>query len=353
MRKLTLSTLEVFSYACVEQSATEYCDEKAIQRIESLLIKDESLGRLSALILQKALANNQLDWFSETAQRVLKTTATKLVVDVAAKHYFIKQLVPLLELNNIPVILLKGMAFNHYLYDDNAPRGVSDIDILIKPEDKERFKVVFAELARAIEIENKHAFDDLYEQTWRSKNNQHLIDVHTHLTNPILFDISTEMLWKCSMPHTAYSSDNVRLLSVEDTICHLVTHMINDTNFFHYNLIDMQKLILKQPIDVSALEKTALIWGVLNATRFVLQVAHDYLDSPLITQNTQARFLLSVRPKIASLVINKLFTLDSNEKGFRHRLQQLCCYAFVVDKWTLIFKISIFYLLGLTKALKR
>jgi hypothetical protein len=274
-------------------------------------------------------------------------------VDVAAKHYFIKQLVPLLELNNIPVILLKGMAFNHYLYDDNAPRGVSDIDILIKPEDKERFKVVFAELARAIEIENKHAFDDLYEQTWRSNNNQHLIDVHTHLTNPILFDISTEMLWKCSMPHTAYSSDNVRLLSVEDTICHLVTHMINDTNFFHYNLIDLQKLISKEKVDVSLLEKTALKWGVFNATKFALQVAHIYLASPLTIQNSQLHFLNSIRLKMTSLVIKQVFTLDSIEKSFTHRIKQLCCYAFVVDKSTLIFKISIFYLLGLTKALKR
>jgi hypothetical protein len=353
MRKQTLNTLEVFRYACVEQSETECWDKKAIQRIESQLVQDESLGRLSVLILQTALANHQLDWFSATAQRLLKTTATKLVVDVAAKHHFIKQLVPLLESNNIPVILLKGMAFNHYLYDINAPRGVSDIDILIKPEDKERFKVVFAEFASVIDIEKKHAFDDLYEQTWRSSNNQHLIDVHTHLTNPILFDINSEMLWEHSMQHPAYSSGNVRVLSAEDTICHLVTHMINDTNFFHYNLIDMQKLILKQPIDVSALEKNALIWGVLNPTKFVLRAAHDYLDSPLILKDTQLRFLLSVRPKIASLVINKLFTLDSNEKGFRHRLKQLCCYAFVVDKWTLILKISIFYLLGLTKALKR
>jgi hypothetical protein len=350
MRKQTLNTLEVFRYACVEQSDTEYWDKKAIQRIESQLVKDESLGRLSALILQKALANNQLDWFSETAQRLLKTTATKLVVDVAAKHHFIKQLVPLLELNDIPVILLKGMAFNYYLYDNNAPRGVSDIDILIKPEHKQRFKVVFSELAYVIDVEKKYSFDDLYEQTWRSKNNQHLIDVHTHLTNPILFDINSEVIWERSKPHPAYSTNNVRVLGAEDTICHLVTHMINDTDLFHYNLIDLQKLMSKEKVDVSLLEKTALKWGVFNATKFTLQATHDYLASPLLINNTQQHFLLSIRPKIASFIINKLFTLDCNEKSLTHRLKQLCCYAFVVDKGSLIFKMSLSYMLGLTKS---
>jgi hypothetical protein len=353
MRKQTLNTLEVFKYASAQQSDTDYWDKKAIQRIESQLVKDESLGRLSALILQTALANNKLDWFSETAQRLLKTTATKLVVDVAAKHHFIKQLVPLLESNDIPVILLKGMAFNHYLYDNNAPRGVSDIDILIKPEHKQRFKMVFSELASFIDKEKKYAFDDLYEQTWRSNNNQHLIDVHTHLTNPILFDINSEVIWERSKPHPAYSTINVRVLSAEDTICHLVTHMINDTDLFHYNLVDIHNLIIKEPVDVKLLEETALKWGISNAAKFVLQAGHDYLSSSLLIDPTQPHVLFSLRLKIASFIINKLFTLDSHEKSLTHRLKQMCCYAFVVDKGTLIFKISLFYVLGLTKVLKR
>lgn len=349
MRKQTLSTLEVFKYASAQPFDVDYWDKKAIQRVESQLIKDPSLGRLSALILQNASANNQLDWFSDTAQRLLKTTATGLIVDVAAKHHFIKQLVPLLESKDIPVILLKGMAFNHYLYDHNAPRGVSDIDILIKPEHKERFKMVFSELASVIDIEKKYAFDDLYEQTWRSNNNQHLIDVHTHLTNPILFDINSEVIWERSKQHPAYSINNVRVLGAEDTICHLVTHMINDTDLFHYNLIDLQKLISKEKVDVSLLEKTALKWGVFNATKFALQATHDYLASPLLISNTQQHFLLSIRLKIASFIITKLFTLDSNEKSLTHRLKQLCCYAFVVDKGSLIFKMSLSYILGVTK----
>jgi hypothetical protein len=350
MRKQTLSTLEVFKYASAQQCDVDYWDKKAIQRVGEQLIKDQSLGRLSALILQNASANNQLDWFSDTAQTLLKTTTTKLVVDVASKHHFIKQLVSLLESNDIPVILLKGMAFNHYLYDTNAPRGVSDIDILINPGHIERFKMVFSELASVIDIEKKYAFDDLYEQTWRSNNNQHLIDVHTHLTNPILFDIDSEVIWKRSKQHPAYSTRNVRVLSAEDTICHLVTHMINDTDLFHYNLIDIQKLIFKEQVTLGLLEKTALKWGVFNATKFALQATHDYLASPLLINNTQPHFLVSIRPEIASFVIKNLFTLDSNEKSLTHRLKQLCCYAFVVDKGTLIFKMSLSYISGLTKA---
>lgn len=349
MREQTLSTLEVFRYASVEKTDVGLWDKAAIQRIETQIKKDVSLGRLSALILKKAVDNQQLSWFSQSTQMLLKATATKLVIDVAAKKLFINQLVPLLELHNIPIVLLKGMAFNHYLYDDNAPRGVSDIDILIRPEHKERFEAVFIELATCVESEKKHAFDDLYEQTWRSNNNQHLIDVHTHLTNPHLFDICLDELWARSTIHPAYSTEHVRVLGAEDTMCHLVTHMINDTDFYHYNLIDVHVLLLEKTINCELLAATAKKWGVLNATQLILKAGHDYVHSPLLIINSEQSLWLLTRAKLASLIVNKLFTLPSHDKSVLHRFKQLCCYLFVVDKGALVFKMSLLYLQGLTK----
>lgn len=339
MREQLLSTLEVFKYA----SGSNNWKEADLTRIEAHLNENESLGRLSALILQNAITKQQLNWFSQSAQVHLKNSTTQLIVDIAAKRYFIKQLVPLLDQNNISVILLKGMAFNHYLYDANSPRGVSDIDILIRPEDKERFEHVFSQLAAVVEQEKQYAFDDLYEQTWRSNNNQHLIDVHTHLTNPHLFNIVSNQLWLRSKPHPAYETENVRVLGAEDTICHLVTHMINDTDFFHYNLIDVKKLILSESLNENLLVEIATQWGVLNATQFVLDATYKYLAGPVVTLKVEPSVLLSIRGKIAALIIKQLFTLACHEKSILHRFKQLCCYSFVLDRASTVFKISRLY----------
>lgn len=352
MREQTLRKLEVFKYAVTEQSAVTLWDKAAIKRIDGQLKKDVNLGRLSALILKNAVDNQQLSWFSQSTQILLKATATKLVVDVAAKKRFITQLVPLLEVHGIPIVLLKGMAFNHNLFDDNAPRGVSDIDILIKPEHKERFEALFTELATCIESEKKYAFDDLYEQTWRSKNGLHLIDVHTELTNPFLFDIYLEELWQRSTSHPAYLTEQVRMLAGEDTICHLVTHMINDTDFYHYNLIDLHELLLNTEVDLKVLTNTAREWGVFNATQFILQVGNEYLNYTGLNADTAINSKVGIKAKIASFIVKYLFTSPSREKSILHRLKQFSCYMFVVDNGEVVFNILLQYLVALTKKLR-
>jgi hypothetical protein len=208
MYNSTIKTLEVFKYATTKSVSPLTWDRGAITRIETEILTAPSLGRLHGLILYNAVKRHHLDWFKATTQLQLKLNTIKLIVDIAAKKHFIKQLMAILEVHNISVILLKGMAFNGYIYDSEAPRGVSDIDILIKPHDKRMFDKIFNAIATLVAVENKHAFDGLYEQTWRSNDTaKHLIDVHTYLTNPILFNINYDQLWKHSIIHPEYDSE--------------------------------------------------------------------------------------------------------------------------------------------------
>jgi hypothetical protein len=152
------------------------------------------------------------------------------------------------------------------------------------------------------------------------------------------------------VPHPAYGTEQVRILSAEDTVCHLVTHMINDTNFYHYNLIDVRALLTQQPIDKALLAATAKKWGVLIATQFVLQTGHDTIYSPsFVISSPKQHAWVSVRAKLASFIIRHLLTIPSHEKSALHRLKQLSCYLFVVDKGTLIFKILSSYILARIK----
>ena len=185
-----------------------------------------------------------------------------------------------------------------------------------------------------------------------SNNSLHLIDVHIHLTNPHLFDICQKDLWERSMPHPDYLTEHVRVLGREDTACHLVTHMINDTNFYHYNLIDLHELLLKKPLDAAELTSISSSWGVLNGTQIILEVVHTYLNSPRLFADKPKNILLKIRVKLALFTIDYLFTLASREKSLLHRLKQLCCYLFVVDKSSLILRISWSYFSAVIKNLK-
>lgn len=354
MYEKTLQTLEVFKYAAGDVSSPLIWDKEAIERIETQVMAEPSLSRLHALIFYNASHLNHLAWFSPNAIALLKLSATKLIVDIAAKKQFIRQLVPILASHHISVILLKGMAFNKYIYTDEAPRGVSDIDILVKESDRVKFEDIFKALASKVDVEAKYAFDGLYEQTWRSNDNaSHLIDVHTHLTNPILFNIDNAQLWQHSIVHPEYGSALIRVLSVEHTILHLTTHVINDTNFYHYNLVDIHRLLSTCSIDYLLMQKWAKRWGLSFASQFLIACSQTYLNTDVEYNEVEKNRRGKLKHAVAKLIINRLFLLPSIEKSPLHRIKQLCCYAFVMDNGSIIFKMSRHYILGMQKKLKR
>jgi len=337
--------LDVFKYACTHNSTSIRWDKTAIQGIEKTLLRDPKLERLYALIYQNASARKQLDYFDVTTQALLKKTTYATVADIAVKRSFIQQLVPLLEDNGISIILLKGMAFNDDLYPAFAPRGTSDIDILIKPDDNEKFTLMLAELARPVAVDSDQPFDGLYEKSWvvKASANQ-FIDVHTHLTNPLLFEIDSTALWQTSAVHCAYQSENVRVMNDENTCAYLLTHMINDTNFYHYNLIDLHEIVAKGQLSALKLKSVVKEWGVSKAYCYVQQIGKKHL---LTDTNLQAGFFHSNRQMtgLRWFFINRVMLIDTQEKSVLQRVQQLLTYFLFVDSTQNVVKVIKKYLI--------
>jgi hypothetical protein len=333
MRQDVINTLEVFRYACIHPSQNVNWDREAVKRIEETLLSHPKLERLHALIYQNAIARKQLDWFDGCTQTNLKKITYAIVADITAKRAFIHKLITVLARNDISVIVLKGMAFNGDIYSLSCPRGVSDIDILIQPQDKENFERHFAEFAAKVVVEKKYAFDDLYEEAWRSNDAKHLIDVHTHLTNPKLFNIEQNDLWQMSKPHPYYDSPQIRVLSTEHTLLHIVTHVINDTNFYHYNLVDVIFLLLKYQFDSAILERTAKNWGVWNATRYLFSCVNRCAISQQLPDYPSTGWA-KIRAYFAWMLIDHVFILKSREKSLLHRFKQVACYLVITDRFT-------------------
>ena len=331
MREDVINTLEVFRYACIHQSQNVIWDREAVKRIEQTLLSHPKLERLHALIYQNASARKQLDWFNLSTQGLLKKTTYATIADIAAKRLFIGKLIPLLAASEIPIILLKGMAFNDDLYPAFGPRGTSDIDILVKPEDIEKFDILLAELARPAAADNGHPFDGLYEKSWIAKESANqFIDVHTHLTNPILFKIDSNALWATSYKHPAYLSENIRLMNDENTCAYLLTHMINDTNFYHYNLIDMHELVAKGKLQNLTIEKIVSEWGVSKAFSYVQQIGEKHLltDFNLGAESSNHKTLFA---SLNWFFIQHVMLISASDKSVLQRIKQLVTYFLFVD----------------------
>jgi len=339
------SIIEVFQYACIHPSNHITWDKVAIQRIERQLQQDAKLTRLHALIFQNAIARQQIEWFSAAYQIKLKLSTYSLIADIGAKKHEINQLAQQLAGHDIKVLLLKGLAFNSYLYTDNSPRGSSDIDILIQPQDKSRFCAVFKPLASVVEKNTNDAFDGLFEETWRANNaNSVYFDLHWYLSYPSLFKCDGQDIVKRSIEHPNYHSENIRLLSNEDHIVYLAMHLLKDCDYFQYGLIDCHELICQQNPDLAQCFLIAEAWGVKTGVYYLLLQCKTYLHTPIAETLLLANKPNLIRDHLCRLAINTLFTKPSRLKTALQRFKQLCSVFLFCDSTARVLRHNLLYI---------
>ncbi|MFT5813595.1 MAG: hypothetical protein ACI9VT_001348 [Psychroserpens sp.] len=345
MRKQTLNTLEVFRYACVNQVQCVNWDRETIQRIENQLLSAPKLSRLHALIYQHAIERDHLDWFSSNFQIKLKLSTYSIIADIGAKKNEINHLAQLLEGHDLTVLLLKGLAFNGYIYRDNAPRGSSDIDILINPQDKNKFCDVLQQMATFVAPNTVDAFGGMFEETWRVNNTSAVyFDLHWYLSYPSLFTFNTAEMASRSIKHPIYESEIIRLLSNEDHIVYLASHLLKDCDFFHYGLIDCHELICQQDPELTKCFLIAEQWGIKTGLYYLLKQSKELQHTPIpqsILMHNKPNFF---RNKMCNFALNKLFTKPSLLKTSFHRVKQLFAVFLFSDSVTRVVKHNLIYI---------
>jgi hypothetical protein len=351
MREELVNTLEVFQYTCVNQAQKVNWDREAVQRIEKQLLVSPKLSRLHALIYQHAIERHHLDWFSSNFQTKLKLSTYSTIADIGAKKNEINHLAQLLEGHDLTVLLLKGLAFNGYIYSDNAPRGSSDIDILINPQDKNKFCDVLQQMATFVAPNTEDAFGGMFEETWRVNNTSSVyFDLHWYLSYPSLFTFNTAEMVSRSIKHPIYESEKIRLLSNEDHLVYLASHLLKDCDFFHYGLIDCHELICQQAPDLAKCFLIAEQWGIKTGLYYLLKQSNELLHTPIpksLLMHNQPNFF---RSKMCNFAIKRLFTKPSELKTTFHRIKQICAVFLFCDSITRVVKHHLIYI---KRALKR
>ncbi len=218
--------------------------------------------RLAPLLWRKRLADNMTTLDPATAG--LRELATRAIIEQQIGRHWLTLFGERLANAGKQVILLKGAAFNGWLYEDKAPRRSVDIDLLARPEDFDAIERLLLETHEAVLIDPRRRLTHrgLFERMYRPRSEPGIIvELHRDLTNPGLYRVDHAALWRACVAHPAYPTDGIRMASREHALLNLAIHASRNRCFNDYGLLDAWRLICLAEPDWRLLETQASSWG--------------------------------------------------------------------------------------------
>lgn len=145
----------------------------------------------------------------------LGTLARNIILDQA-----LAEVVSSCRQAQIDLVALKGIVFAHTLYTDFGGRVLTDIDLLVKPQE-------LAVVKQILSTQGYKPYPDSHTSFIRADGFPVMIDLHTELK--YLPRRSMEEVWADSLPVTLGGAQ-VRMLSHEDTLVFIITHTMLSHN---------------------------------------------------------------------------------------------------------------------------
>jgi hypothetical protein len=291
--------------------------------------------RIIPLLNAKARQLGIFEKLSERTKQLLILFTQQGIISELAKSKQLEQILDVLMTQHIPVILLKGVAFNSVLYNSDAPRTSNDIDLLVKKEHWQQAITAIKTIMVPLIKDKKAVFDDLYESSFVPKSQVGAaLDLHMSLVHPGLFNIEQKSLWQSSVVHPSFNEDNVRMLSAEHALIHQAIHAFKDMNFCKYNLLDSHEIIEQLKPDLELTVEIAKAWGVSVACYYLLQNCADIMgnkiDKQLLGKIRPSRFQQYATDK---LLASKYSQPTATGKPIRYRINQVLSQFVFTDRF--------------------
>ena len=308
------------------ENNTRSIDPGLVDSLSNLQNYSDMLWGLLPLIHYNLTDRFHRDKLPIDISHALKDYSVRVLASNLINELWLQRVLTILEKENIAVILLKSSAFSSYLYASDLPRAGKDIDILVPSKKFENACRALKDILQSIPISKNRPLADetLFERVFRPKNKSGpTVEIHRGLTNPGIFNINEDMLWKNSKPHPRYKNNMIRVLSPEDTILHLSIHAFRDLDFCSHSLIDTHEAICQWKPDFNLLIKQSKEWGASNVLFCLLENCRVALDTPI-----PISVLSDIRPIKVRFIMMKLITgsvsLNNRlRKNLSYRLTQL------------------------------
>lgn len=199
-----------------------------------------------------------------------------------------RQLAELLSafaLKRLDVIPLKGAWLSEKVYDDPAQRGMSDLDLLIRADDRDASHALFLALGYEAESNVLHSGIS-YDQAYRHTARPHRVEMHWHVNSELTPDQPTPdmaAIWQRTSASTLLGHPT-RQLAPEDQLSHLIQHIFHHAFAMHLRgYLDIALLLKRQDEGFAAasLASAASDWQIGHALSFVLGFVSELFALPL------------------------------------------------------------------------
>jgi hypothetical protein len=322
-----LKYLQLLRLTCTSKDIISLCSDnnELIEIFNNIKDYKESLQRLIPLLKAKV---NQLGLFNDLrrdVQELLDIETKKGIITELAKDSQLKIIIDVLADSKIPMILLKGSAFNKTIYSREAPRTSNDIDILVKSEHWEIVNTILGSILNYSEKIQPDVFGDLYEVSLIPKGQfGSAVDLHKGLIHPYLFKINEKELWAESIELVGFNNKLVRTLSPEHSLIHQAIHAFKDMDFSKYNLVDTFEIIEQLKPNVQSVIEISKKWGVQTPVFFLLFNCKNIMGTDI-----DSSFLDKISPNILirtfaiQLLKSPYRQPKDHVKCFRYRLNQI------------------------------
>jgi len=185
--------------------------------------------------------------------------------------------------HGINAIVLKGVTLAEQLYGNLGLRAVSDMDILLHPEDISRAGHLLEEMGYQQLIESQSWNHPFHEAPYcRQAQFPLIVELHRNLDDENLVSFSQDDIWQRAQLLEMQDGE-IAVLSPEDNILFLSDHFTKHSTHLLMLLSDIAELLKKyrEKLDWDYIRNTCREWGLEGAVFNSLKWAHMLLGAPV------------------------------------------------------------------------
>ncbi|HJM43191.1 MAG TPA: nucleotidyltransferase family protein [Nitrospinota bacterium] len=203
----------------------------------------------------------------------------------------------------VPVILLKGIVLVETLYEDPGLRPLSDVDIMVRPEDVQKTRTVLIEMG----FEPWENFGDHLER------GPLVIELHVSFSDTDRIDrrrhtaqLEIEAIWERARPDPT-GAPHVFQLALEDHLLYLCRHLLKHSYDSLIWFTDVAAFVRRHEADLNwpllfdRARENALYPTLIFTLRFLLEHIGEDLPRPIIEEAAAAP-----RPRLENLILVRL-----------------------------------------------
>jgi putative nucleotidyltransferase-like protein len=218
-----------------------------------------------------------------------------------------------LEHARIPVIALQGLSLIKTLYQDPGLRQLGDMDLMVKPGDKDRLKELLCQAGFCTPYPN---YPDILSKS------DVLIDLHTHVLNldriksrRYLFPENLVPMWEKAIP-LFNQANGLLILDPCDNFIALAAHALKHSYSRLIWLVDLYELFIKWANNANGLDEVigrARFWHQERVVLYALILLESLFDLKMPFRVKRELGILELGLLEKHLIRLKLRGLSSNE----------------------------------------